>query len=120
MSSQRTSHESKKVMMRAEHRDEINVETLGLCEVVQRIHTYYGPKLRIEPITEERSKQYILHAPGPRSELQLSSVSGKELRNVSAEIEDVKQYDICLECGEPLKTTEHRRESVIGACTGDA
>lgn len=120
MSEHETSHASKKVMMRAEHGDEIDVETLGVCEVVQRVHTYFGPKLRIEAL--EGDSQYLLHAPGPRTELQLSATSGDPLRTVGAELVGTKQYDICLECGEPLKTVEHRRRSFIGACVarGDA
>lgn len=109
-----TSFDSKQVMMRAEHRDEINVETLGVCEVIQRTETYYGPKLRIE--VSESGEQYILHAPGPNSELQLSAPGREPLRTVSADLVGTKQYDICPACGEPLKTIEHRRQSHIGAC----
>ncbi|WP_337653258.1 hypothetical protein [Halomontanus rarus] len=111
-----TNHQSKKVMMRAEHTDVIDVDGLGECTVVKRDQTYYGPRLRIEPVGG--GEQYVLHAPGPRSALQLSASDGTPLRSVSAELEGVKQYDICLHCGEPLRSVEHRRRSVTGTCTG--
>lgn len=111
-----TSYESKKVMMRAEHSDEIQIEGLGTCTVIQRSPTYYGPKLRIEPVASD--EQYFLHAPGPNSELQLSDVDGTELRTVTAKLESTKQYDICAHCNEPLDTIEHRRRSFIGTCSG--
>ncbi|WP_226042724.1 hypothetical protein [Natrinema sp. DC36] len=116
MSDGETSHGSKTVMMRAEQTDEIRVETLGACEVLQRIPTYYGPKLRIEAL--EGDGQYLLHAPGPNGELQLLATDATPLRRVRAELVTTKQYDICLECGEPLKTVEHRRRSFIGAWVG--
>lgn len=114
-----TSHESKRVMLRAEHTDYIDVETLGECEVIQRTNTYFGPKLRIEPVEPEGSDQYLLHSPGPNSELQLSASDGTPLRTVGAQLSSTKQYDICSHCGEPLKTIDHRRQSMIGACVPD-
>lgn len=110
-----TSHESKKVMMRAEQTDTICVGDLGEAEVVRRSLTYFGPKLRIETLDDD-PKQYLLYAPGPNGGLQLATYDGEPLERVSAELVDTKQYDICLRCGEPLKTVEHRRLSVVGAC----
>lgn len=112
-----TSADSKRVLARAEHEDRIRVETLGECIVVQRSQTYFGPKLRIEPDGED--EQYLLTAPGPKSELSLWEKDHGDWEvqaEVSAELVDVEQYDICQYCGEPLKTADHRRRRAIGAC----
>ena len=114
-----TSHESKRVMARAEHRDTIRVETLGECLVVQRYQTYFGPKLRIEPNDESEDEQYLLTAPDPKSELHMWERDGHDWQvraEVTAEIVGTEQYEICEQCGEPLKTAAHRRRRAIGAC----
>lgn len=101
-------------MMRAEHGDEIRVDGFGVCEVVQRQLTYYGPKLRIQP--EAGDRQYLLHAPGPSAELELTTPQGETVGRYPAALEGTKKYDMCLHCGEPIKTVEHQRRSAIGAC----
>jgi ribosomal protein S27AE len=104
-------------MARAEHEDTIRVDTLGECIVVQRYQTYFGPKLRIEP--DDEDTQYLLTAPGPKSELNLWENVGGEWdvqAEVSAELMEMKQYEICQYCGEPLKTADHRRRRAVGAC----
>ena len=121
MTKPETSHESKQVMIRAEHKDTIHVETLGECVVVQRMDTYYGPKLRIEP--EDGDEQYLLTAPGPKFELQLwendrENFEWRATAEVVAELVDTEQYEICDVCGEAVKTAQHRRRRAIGTCSG--
>lgn len=114
-----TSHGSKQVMITAEHKDTIAVETLGECVVVQRYQTYFGPKLRIEP--KDGGEQYLLTAPGPKSDLYLWEQEDFEWTvraEVEAEVIDTEQYDICDVCGEPVRTMQHRRRRAIGACAG--
>ena len=113
---QSTSHTSKTVMMRAESTDTIHVDTLGDCEVIQRDMTYFGPKLYIE---SNDGENFILYAPGPRSELQLTDLKKNPVRKVTAELVDVKKYDICPYCNEPIKGVHHRTRTLIGNCGVD-
>ncbi len=117
-----TDPETKRAVLLAENEDTIRVDTLGECMVVQRHDTYYGPKLRIEPEDEDEDDQYLLTAPGPQSELLLWEQDRDALKwqvqaEVTAELVDWEQYDICEQCGNPLKTIRHRRRRAIGACT---
>lgn len=128
-SSTETRHSTKLVFMRAEHEDAIRItdeiSNYGKdlipkkFTVVKRDLTYFGPKLRLEAISE--ADQYLLTIPGPNSEaiLWCQSESGwKMIAQVSVDFADsYPQYDICLHCNEPLSTVEHRRRSVIGACS---
>lgn len=120
----KTDSVSKRVMLRAERGDTVDIEDAGEMEVVQRLETYYGPKLRLCD-EDDDDRQYLLIAPGFASNLELWRLIVNEdgfsdgwecLGEVSAEIVDSKQYDICPRCGEPLKTLDHERRSAVGAC----
>jgi hypothetical protein len=124
-----TAYDAKKVALRAERGDAIAIEGFGEWTVAQRTTTFYGPKLICEPAEIEYSFNILLTAPGPGSQLQLWWPDRTDERwkqgwirgpEVEAELVDVKQYDICPRCGEPLKTMEHERESAFGVCGGEA
>ncbi|WP_135807421.1 hypothetical protein [Halorussus marinus] len=111
-------------MLRAERGDALDVDGVGVLEIVKRTNTYYGPKLTLFDEGDD-NRNYRLVAPGFASELELwRSIRNEDgfieawerLGEVSAELVDTKQYDICPECGEPLKTIEHEREALAGVC----
>lgn len=115
-----TDTESKRLMLRAERGDTIRIGEYGEFEVKKRTNPYFGPKLILEP---EHSDYPIsmLTAPGPASDLQLwFSESDEEgfrtgwtqIAEVSAELVDQKQYDICA-CGEPIKNAEHQKRAFL-------
>lgn len=118
-----TSNESVKVMLRAERGDTIRISGFGNWTVVQRTRPYYGPKLTISAEDIDHDFNALLTAPGPASELQLwwpqREKNGLRFgwargREVTVELLDVKQYDICPACGQPIKTLEHERRSAFG------
>ncbi|WP_152422238.1 hypothetical protein [Natrialba asiatica] len=123
-----TKHPTKRVFMRAEHND-----TLEICDVintirdghipdtatvVQRDLTYYGPKIRIE--AHSNHEQYLLTAPGPNKEAmfwQYTEAGWEESAEVCLDFYgEIPQYDICPHCNEPISTVAHRRRSVTGTC----
>lgn len=60
--------------------------------------------------------------PGPSQQLRLwehrsDSPEGgwRAVGEVHAELVEGKQYDICPDCGEPLKTPEHRTVSALAS-----
>jgi len=127
--SRETDHPTKRVFMRAERDDVLHISDVcskfsdltipDALTVVKRDLTYYGPKLRLSSCSA--SEQYRLTIPGPESQAilwQYSSSGWKSIAEVCLEFSDsYPQYDICLHCNEPISTVEHRRRSVIGACT---
>lgn len=125
-----TDLESKRVMLRAERGDTISVEGERL-KVLRRKQVYYGPVLECTDSPEaDAPRTYRLTAPGPSKNLHLwkavsdedGFVEGWELiGEVSAEFGGAQQYDLCHQCGQPLKTLEHEREAAVGACNrGDS
>lgn len=124
-----TEHSTKRVFMRAEQDDTIRIKNIlseqtkqdipSVFTVVKRDLTYFGPKLRLEPHSD--NDQYRMTVPGPKSEAVLWSQSDFEwvaIARVSVDFADsYPQYDICLHCNEPLSTVEHRRRSVLGVCS---
>lgn len=123
-----TTHSTKRVFMRAEHGDKIEIsDTVSnssdesipkTATVVKRDTTYYGPKLRIED--EDCCGQFLLTAPGPETEAVLWRLTDSDWQGI-AEVclrfaDDLPKYDICPHCNEPLSTIAHRRRSVIGVC----
>lgn len=126
-----TTHSTKRVFMRAEHNDEIELHEISLLStegsipknaiIVKRNLTYYGPKLRIESLAD--SKQYLLTIPGPESEAilwELVESGWVQMAEVTLEFgESLPQYDMCLHCNEPLSTVSHRRRAAVGGCTRD-
>jgi len=129
-----TKPESKRVMLTAERRDEIAVETVintfqnGVeipekVSVRQRTNTYYGPKL----LTIDGSGiEYLLTAPGPDSQLILwrENINGTGNRGSWARLAEIQAtltnnsspYHLCHQCNQPLKSADHERLVAIGQC----
>lgn len=125
---------SKSVMLSAERDDNIRVDSIeeefavneqvpDSLVVLQRVNTYFGPKLLT---TDSEGNHYLLTAPGPESFLILwgehkSKTGNRESWFRQAEIraslsDDVKKYHLCPECGEPIKSSDHIRLAAIGQC----
>jgi len=115
-----TPYDSKMVMIRGERGDTITFDDgpLDTASVAKRTNPYYGPKL----LLDDGEQNWLLTAPAPDRDLQLwrAIVDDDGFRKgweraaeVTAELEEGKQYDICT-CGEPLKTLEHQREAALG------
>lgn len=130
-SSPTTDHSSRKAMLRAERQDEIEIteverqfESRNLpvsYQVVQRNQTYFGPEL----LLASNQENFLLTAPGPDTQLLLWSerVNDNEFRTnwartaeVRVEISETNQYDICDQCGYPIRSDEHERLSLLGRC----
>lgn len=131
VSNPETSFDSRKVVLRSERKD-----TIGITEVVERfrdqdvpeslivlerIDTYYGPELTL--FAEGRN--YMLTAPGPDTQLLLWAADVDDsnyrevwvrLAEVEAEICRAPQYELCEQCGSPVRSKEHARLSAIGRC----
>lgn len=112
-------YESKKVMLRAERGDHVEIDGYGEMKVVRRTNTYFGPRLVLSESDDEPC--YVLVAPGFAHQLELwQYVTDDEgwrnglrrLEEVPAEIVETKQYDICA-CGEPLKGVEHQKQALM-------
>ncbi|WP_135855206.1 hypothetical protein [Halorussus salinus] len=122
----KTNPETKRVLVRAERNDELKITTVvsnfedinvpDFVKVVQRLMTYYGPKLRVEADDE----QYLVTAPGPDTQALLWRQEDSAWHK-AAEIRldftgSLPEYDICPDCGETLSTIAHERRAAIGAC----
>lgn len=124
-----TEHSTKRVFMRAEQGDLIRVKDISSDQtegdipkgftVVRRDLTYFGPKLRLQPHSDD--DQYRMTIPGPNSEAALwcqSDFEWLDIARVSVDfVDSYPQYDICLHCNEPISTVEHRSRSIIGVCS---
>jgi len=118
------------VFRRAENRDVINVvkieqqfddqEIPDEFRVVQRQETYFGPKMRLEEPSESRSEQFVLTAPADDKEGMLWRIDGMDwVRTTEIVVEfseDLPQYDICPDCGEPIKNSRHETAAFLGTC----
>lgn len=123
-----TSVETRRVFLRAETGDEIKIvkirdrideyEIPDTLRVVQRQETYFGPKLRVED--QASSEQFELTAPAQDVEGMMWRIEDMEwVRTGEVVVEfsgDLPQYDICLRCGDPIKTAEHETASFLGTC----
>lgn len=130
-----TENASRSVMIKASRGDQLSIEKVvdhlkpecGIpkeLQVVRRSETYYGPKLEIEA----ESGTYLITAPGPNTQLLLWRgqtnengylVRWERLAEVQAEFsENVPQYDVCTDCGEPIKSAEHEKMAAFGPCPG--
>lgn len=118
-----TEYSCKEVMLRAERHDSLVVEGYGELTVSRRTETYYGPKLECTGPDEEST--FMLTAASPAHDLWLWRAietegglqEGWELVDeVTAEVGEVSQYDICPHCGEPLRTLEHEQQAAVGLC----
>jgi len=130
-----TENASRSVMLKASRDDQISVEKVAshlkpefeipqeLC-VVRRSETYYGPKLE----TEAGDECYLITAPGPNTQLLLWKgqtnnngylVRWERLAEIQAKFSgNIPQYDVCIDCGEPIKSAEHERMAAFGPCPG--
>lgn len=129
-----TTSSSKRVMLRAERHDEIEISLVvsgtpqipKKLTVMQRTETYYGPQLTCIPADSDDNTNYMLTCPGPQSQLILwKYITGTEnkwrtgvvpISEVQARIDEVKQYNLCEHCGKPLKDLWHERLSALGLC----
>lgn len=126
-----TDSDAKTVMLRAERHDVL--ERTGVVErftsaalpraftVVQRTTTYYGPRL----LLEAADANWLLTAPGPDTQLLLwrehTDDAGYRERwahaaEITATIADTDQYDVCGQCGNPIRSAEHERLATLGEC----
>lgn len=134
-----TDRDSKMVMLRAERSDQLKItrvisefETATTIpdefEVQQRVSTYYGTELLLESTASENREKYLLTAPGPDTFLYLwasrtDSDGFREGWSVVSEIkakfsDEMPQYSICDNCGEPIKSLEHEKLAVMDSCPG--
>lgn len=130
-----TDLDSKRVMLRGERGDYILISNIeqtfdvewdwpGEMEVIRRESTYYGPELELR--TEEKER-FLLTAPGPGSYLHLWApqydskdriTSWEVLAEVRATFSsEMPNYCICNRCGEPIRSLEHERMSILGKCS---
>ena len=130
-----TENRSKSVMIKAGLNDRLRVENVinhfktetdvpRELTVIRRSNTYFGPKLELESADES----YLITAPGPNTQLLLWEGVTSDGQFISswdqlAEVEvdfmgDLPQYDICMDCGEPIKSVEHERLAAFGTCPG--
>lgn len=130
-----TESESKSVMIKASYDDQICVEKVSShlkpgfqvpqeLSVKRRTETYYGPKLE----TKADGHSYLITAPGPNTQLLLWRalenedgflIRWEQLAEIQARFsESMPQYDICPDCGEPIKSVEHERMAAFESCPG--
>lgn len=99
-------------------------------EVSSRTNTFYGPTLDVRPTDNHDREQHgwEITCPGPQSHAILwKPVVDDEghiqtrvkLAKVSLRIYNVAGYDLCPDCGEPIKDPMHRSVSMLGQCPGD-
>lgn len=134
-----TDRESKKVMLRGERGDKIQISDVIAdfeegqdfpeeIEIQQRVSTYYGTELVLEGLEKSETSKYLLTAPGPDTFLYLwaaeTDADGyRETWSVIAEVkarftDGVPQYAICNQCGEPIKSLEHEKLAAMDNCVG--
>lgn len=130
-----TESESKRVMLRAERQDRIQIVDVvtrlqqskdipSEATVARRTNPYFGPKL----VLSAGNENYLLTAPGPDTQLLLWSgnylddgdrYGWNRLAEVTAQFaDDQPQYDLCPECGQPIQSVEHERMAAFGRCPG--
>lgn len=133
----KTEHRSKNVMLEAAADDIVQITTVhaGMrrvpekMRVVRRTNTYYGPVVKLIPPEDWEGERtnYELTCPDHQSRLVLWKAvtdhegyiqSWAKVARVSAEIFNVSAYDICGECGEPIKDPMHRSMAAMGQCPG--
>lgn len=127
----KTDHDSRKTMLRAERRDVIKIigverrfdatDIPDRYTVVQRSETYFGPEL----LLAANDRNFLLTAPGPDTHLLLwtERVTDREYRTnwarsaeVRVAVDETSQYQVCNQCGYPIRSEEHERLSLLGRC----
>lgn len=134
----REEYDSGTVMIAAERGDNIVLTSIvnrqrERCElpeemsVIRRSEKYYGPELLLHDEVEGENRNYLLTAPGPNSDLQLwvGKLSKEGVRRSWEKAAIVKAslaaeqppYELCEQCGEPIRSIEHDRKAVTGHCS---
>lgn len=133
------SSRDKDVMLRAEPKDIVEITTVHSgarriperLKVVKRTNTFHGPVIKCQKADEDdfggQEHGWELTIPGPKSHMVLwKAVVDTEgyvhtrirYSTVSATIRNVAAYDICKQCGEPIKDPMHRSVALFGDCSG--
>lgn len=126
-----TDPDSRRTILRSERKDTIEISSViqrftqadipDRVTVVERTETYYGPEL----LLEFEGQNFLLTAPGPDTQLLLWSEITNErgfrqawerLAEIQTTIDETPQYDLCNQCGSPIRSKEHERLSAIGHC----
>lgn len=133
-----TDYSSKKVMLRAEKKDNLIIsdviksysldekESPQEFQVLRRTQTFYGTKL----LLDGDEQIYMLTAPGPDQYLLLwrleprtdkENQRWRKIAEVSMEFADeLPPYNICPECREPIKNAKHETFSLLGQCSSQS
>jgi hypothetical protein len=132
-----TTSGSKLVMLAAERRDRIEVnstiekffegdEIPDRLTVLKRSSTYYGPKILAHAQISDKEHNFLITAPGPASELILWVADTDEdnyrkswyrLAEVEVNLaEDQPSFDVCSQCNSPIRSVEHERMASLGMC----
>lgn len=131
------SSQDKDVMLRAEPKDIIEITSVHSgarriperLKVVRRTNTFHGPVINASAADEfdgqEHNWEFTI--PGPKSHIVLwKAVTNHDgfvqtrvrYSTVSATIRNVAAYDVCKQCGEPIKDPMHRSAALFGHCSG--
>lgn len=132
-----TSSDSKLVMLAAERRDRIVVnstiekffegdEVPDSLTIFKRSSTYYGPKILAHAQISGEEHNFLITAPGPASELILWAAETDEdnyrkgwyrLAEVEASLaEDQPSFEVCPQCNSPIRSVEHERMASLEMC----
>lgn len=135
-----TDQQSKSVMLRAErgdpllaneiiqkfHKEATIPKELTVC---QRVSTYYGTELLLEPGNKNAKQKFLVTAPGPDAFLYFWTANtdsdGFQTNwAVAAEVkmrfkENLPQYTICNQCGEEIESLEHEKLAAMDNCPGE-
>lgn len=133
-----TDGDSRQVMLAANRHDNIIItdvveryrDTHTVPEsvsVIQRNLRYYGPELMVHTEVDGFNRNYLFIAPGPVDELQLwgdvLTDDGQYRSNwvLVADItavlaDDQPNYEICDQCGGPIRTLDHEQAAIFGEC----
>lgn len=127
---------SKRVMLRAERHDEIEIGHVvngfnrvpERYTVVERQACFHGVVLTLHGEIDGTDYNFQLTSPGPNTQLILwMSLTAPEspwrngwvpIAEVTAHLADVEQYNVCKHCDRPIKDAWHERLSIFGACEG--
>lgn len=109
-----------------ERRFEEDIDIPDALSVVERRAKYYGPELLVHAKLNGVDHNYLLTAPGPDSYLILWAAETDEENfrenwRVLAEVRatlavDQPSYEICPDCGKPMKSIEHEQKAALGMC----
>jgi len=116
----KTEYESQTVMLCAERADVVKIENgpIDKAQVARRADTFYGPDLLLDAAGElwkltcpDRLSQLVLW------EDDMDLETGQQFHvwgEVTAELIEGDKYNICRDCGEPIKNAQHERLALLG------